>query len=62
MKKIILLFSIFLLSVTAVFALSTPRWNHRPIKVYIPGTTYNSQIMKNILYIICHRFISFVII
>ena len=47
MKKIILLFSIFLLSVTAVFALSTPRWDHRPIKVYIPGTTYNSQIMKN---------------
>ena len=47
MKKFFTLFFIFILSVAAVFALSNPRWDKRPIKVYIPGNTYNSQIMKN---------------
>ena len=30
-----------------VFSMSKPRWNVRPIKVYIPGSSYTSQSMKN---------------
>ena len=47
MKKILTLFFVLILSISSVFALSKPRWDKRPIKVYIPGNSYNSQIMKN---------------
>ena len=47
MKKIIVLFSVFILTLTTVFALSTPRWNTRPIKVYIPQDSHMSQMMKD---------------
>ena len=47
MKRFILLLLFVLIGITSVFALSTPRWSTRPIKVYIPGGTYNSQIMQN---------------
>ena len=47
MRRLVLLLCFIALSITSVFALSTPRWSVRPIKVYIPGNTYNSQIMKN---------------
>ena len=47
MKKILVLFSIFILTVSSAFALSKPRFESRPIKVYIPGKSYTSQIMKN---------------
>ena len=47
MKKIFLLVCVFMLGISSAFALSKPRWEQRPIKVYIPGSTYNSQIMKN---------------
>lgn len=47
MKKILILFVVVVLSVTSVFALSKPRWEERPIKVYIPGNSYTSKIMKN---------------
>lgn len=47
MKKILVLFTIFILTAATAFALSTPRWNTRPIKVYIPGDSYKSQLMKN---------------
>ena len=47
MKKFFVFCFVFILSVSSVLALSSPRWNKRPIKVYIPGNTYNSQIMKN---------------
>lgn len=47
MKKILVLFCVFILTVTSTFALSKPRWEVRPIKVYIPGKSYTSQIMKN---------------
>lgn len=47
MKKIFVLFTVIILTVTSVFAMSKPRWNVRPIKVYIPGDSYSSQIMKN---------------
>ena len=46
MKKAFILVSIFLLTITAAFALSKPRWDVRPIKVYIPSGSYNSQLMK----------------
>lgn len=48
MKKILILFFTFLLTVSSAFALYKPRWEVRPIKVYIPGgRAYTSQIMKN---------------
>lgn len=47
MKKIVILFLVLIFSITASSALSKPRWNTRPIKVYIPGTNYYSQSMKN---------------
>lgn len=36
-----------MVSATSVFALSKPRWENSPIKVYIPGNSYTSKIMKN---------------
>jgi len=47
MKKILILFCVFILTVTSAMALSKPRWEVRPIKVYIPGNSYTSKIMKN---------------
>ena len=47
MKKILMLFVIFILTISSAFALSKPRWENRPIKVYIPGNSYTSKIMKN---------------
>lgn len=47
MKKILILFCAFILSLGSVLALSYPRWEVRPIKVYIPGNSYTSKIMKN---------------
>jgi len=47
MNKIFILFTIMVFTITSVFALSKPRWETRPIKVYIPGTSYTSQLMKN---------------
>ena len=47
MKKFIIFFAVFVLTVSSALALSKPRWETRPIKVYIPGNTYYSQIMKN---------------
>lgn len=47
MKKILIFFVVIILSATSVFALSKPRWEVRPIKVYIPGNSYTSKIMKN---------------
>jgi len=47
MKKIFILLFTLIITAASVFALSKPRWDERPIKVYIPGNTYNSQIMKN---------------
>ena len=46
-KRFFLLLCIMIIGMASVSALSKPRWSVRPIKVYIPGTTYNSQIMKN---------------
>ncbi len=47
MKKILLFAAVTILTVLSVFALSTPRWENRPIKVYIPGNNYTSTLMKN---------------
>lgn len=47
MKKIFVLICVFMLTLTSVFALSKPRWDVRPIKVYIPSGSYNSQMMKS---------------
>jgi len=47
MKKFLVLFAIFVLTAGTVFAMSKPRWDVRPIKVYIPGNNYTSQLMKN---------------
>lgn len=47
MKKILTLFTIIFLTVTSVFAMSKPRWDVRPIKVYISGEGYYHDIMKN---------------
>ena len=47
MKKILILFCVFILTLTSTFALSKPRWEVRPIKVYIPGNSYTSKVMKN---------------
>lgn len=46
MKKILVLLCVFILTITSALALSKPRWDVRPIKVYIPGGSYNSQLMK----------------
>jgi predicted Zn-dependent protease len=46
MKKIFILVSVFVLTAISVFALSTPRWEERPIKVYIPADS-KSTLMKN---------------
>jgi len=47
MKKILVLFTIFILTAVTAFALSTPRWNVRPIKVYIPDDSYTGELMRN---------------
>ena len=47
MKRFLILISIFVLSVSASFGLTKPRWNVRPIKVFIPGDSYTSQLMRN---------------
>ena len=47
MKKIFILVTVIILTISSAFALSKPRWNVRPIKVYIPGNSYSSQLMKN---------------
>lgn len=47
MKKIFVLAAILILTISSVFALSKPRWNTRPIKVYIPENSYTSQLMHN---------------
>lgn len=47
MKKTLIFFIVFILTVSSVFAMSKPRWNERPIKVYIPENGYYSEIMKN---------------
>ncbi len=47
MKKFLTILLISTALCSCAFGLSKPRWNQRPIKVYIPGNTYNSQIMKN---------------
>lgn len=47
MKKIFLLLFILSFTILSVFALSEPRWDKRPIKVYIPGNSYKSQWMKS---------------
>ena len=47
MKKIFVLLCIFMLTISSVLALSKPRWDVRPIKVYIPGGSYNSGLMKS---------------
>jgi len=46
MKKVLTLFFIIIIFATSAFALSKPRWNERPIRVYIPSGSYNSQMMK----------------
>lgn len=46
MKKIFVLICILMITITSAFALSKPRWDVRPIKVYIPGGSYNSQLMR----------------
>lgn len=47
MKKIITFIAVFILMMTSVYAMSKPRWDERPIKVYVPGTSYTSQLMRN---------------
>lgn len=47
MKKIFILFCILIISLSSVYAATKPRWETKPIKVYIPGNSYTSKIMKN---------------
>ena len=46
MKKILVLFTVFILTITSAFALSKPRWQNNKVKVYIPQNHYYSRIMK----------------
>lgn len=46
MKKIFCVLVLMLVTTLTCFALKTPRWNKRPIKVYIPGNTVQSRKMK----------------
>lgn len=47
MKKILTLLLIFFVTTTCCYALSKPRWDKRPIKVYIPQHSTKSQMMKS---------------
>ncbi len=47
MKKFFVLISVFILTVSVAFGLTKPRWNVRPINVYIPGNSYTSELMRN---------------
>lgn len=47
MKKICILFIMLLLTISTAFALSKPRWDVRPVKVYIPPNHYYTHLMKN---------------
>ena len=47
MKKTILLLFTLIFTVISAFALSNPRWDVRPIKVYIAGNDYKAQWMKS---------------
>ena len=47
MKKILIFLLLIMFGMSSTFALSKPRWQTRPIKVYIPGNGYVSQSMKN---------------
>ena len=47
MKKILFTFIAILVTAAACFALTTPRWDKRPIKVYIPNVmSEKGQMMK----------------
>ena len=47
MKKIFALLIVFFLAGTSVFSATLPRWNKRPIKVYIPSdNAYKYSLMK----------------
>lgn len=46
MKKIFLVCTLMLVTAMTCFALRTPRWDKRPIKVYIPANGAQSQKMK----------------
>lgn len=47
MKKFLVLTVVFILIVTSVCAMSKPRWNHRPINVYIPSDSDMSRLMED---------------
>lgn len=47
MKKTLTLFTILILTVTSAFALTKPRWEGRPIKVYIPENENYSGLMHD---------------
>ena len=47
MKKFFTFVLLFMLSASCVFALSKPRWNVRPIKVYVSGSPYYVNMMKS---------------
>ena len=46
MKKILLIFGLIFITAVSALALSNPRWDKRPIKVYIPNYGYKSQWMR----------------
>lgn len=46
MKKVFCIFMLMAVFAGTVVALSNPRWDKRPIKVYIPDSSYKSQWMK----------------
>lgn len=47
MKKILILLCLMFLAITSVYALSKPRWDKRPIKVYIPTDSNQSALMRS---------------
>ena len=47
MKKVFVIIFTLILTTISVFALSNPRWDVRPIKVYIAGNDYKAQWMKS---------------
>ena len=47
MKKFLSVFAVFIITAVSALALSTPRWDTRPIKVYIPNDSPKSVQMKN---------------
>ena len=66
MKKLLILITVFMLSISTSFGLTTPRWNIRPIKVYIPENNRLSGMAKKAflhwqiatLFYICFNFVS----